>query len=261
MSVIPHEVDLGHPATPEDLLRLAREAALKVDRDELPGAVTEPLQHSPTAAGAASETEADLPPIEPPARPLFDRTRLYAPIPDRFAWYEMPGGGFVCIHPSSSSEALWAQRHVVREMRRFFTREGTVKEGLEAEFLAEAQDRGAVWTALVVCRTGEKITDPKCFTEDDAKAFYANPGWSVAAQDIYKHALALGNGESEASALTKALSLFFDKTAGWLLTFVAPSVTDERISSALSDFATCASSKKPLSERLAEMGRIMERDR
>jgi hypothetical protein len=250
--VAPHTVDLGRPAELSDLLKIVREADSRAEA--LPEAVTAVPSVEPRAEAAPST----LPPIPaPPPAALFDRSRLYAGLPGRCTRYEMPGGGAVYVHPPSAADVLWAERQSVRQMKAYFDGDGQLRKGLEAEFVAEANTRRTVWLALAVCRAGESLADARIFTDADNEAFFANPAWYTAAEEIVAHSRALTTGESEAAALRKALALFFDSMAEWLRTTVAPSVTDEPTSSALLDFANCASSKKPWEQVAMDLSRVM----
>lgn len=238
-------VDLGPNPTPDDLLKLAREAVKQ--KDEVPEAVI-----APPASFCMTMELPDAPePIEEPAAPIFDRSQLYQPLANRCQWYTMPGGGRVCVHPPSGAEILWAQKHVLAELRRgnLLDGAGEVKKGKEREFMSEATTRGQVWTALAVCRAGEDLASSKIFQPEDAAAFLSNPAWAVAAEEIYAISVTLAQGESESAALRKLLAVFFDKLGSWLETLSGQSDVD-RICSQLSRSASCVSSAKPLESML-----------
>jgi hypothetical protein len=196
MNVTPHEVDLGHPATPEDLLRLAREAVLKTD-DEAPVRTRR----------ADLLVEDEIPEVPSPDRSVFKRKQLYRELPSRFQWVPMPGGGEVCVHPLSGNEGLWVQRHVLREMRRsgLLDEAGQFKAGHLAECQAEAMTRGYVWTAVACCREGESLEAPKVFKAEDAGQFYEEAGWMEAAEVIAKVSQRLGLGGPTNDLLQKII--------------------------------------------------------
>lgn len=175
-------ITLGQEATGEDLLRLAREAALAGLEDP-----TEAIPEPRRRAGRIREDLAE-PEIPTPGRNLFRRRNLYRQTGGCFEWFTMPDGAQVCVHPLSGDEQLWVQRNALREMKRsgVLDETGAPKRGMVAEYQAEAMTRGAVWTTLAVCRVGEALEDEKVFKSEDAAVFYEESGWIAVAEQIGK---------------------------------------------------------------------------
>jgi hypothetical protein len=247
----------GRSQTEQDLLAAARAHMEK--REGMPQAVTAPV--------AVMEAPVTSPPPVAPAEPLpapvleeaavFDPSALYATLPGRSQWFMMPGGGRVCVHPTSADENLWINRNVLRELRveKRIPEDGADKQR-QQEFLIEAQFRAHVWTTIAACRTGEALDAPKVFTEKHALALRRNPGWAEACAQIAAISTKLGEGESEAEALRRLLEGFFARLGSWLPTIAGPNNTGPT-SSRVSRFVTSASSAKPLEQRLVELTHLL----
>ncbi len=229
---------MSQPFTPEDQ-RLIDQARRLVDAVAPGSSAAQPrfkdASGQPTAPAAPAADAAPFAVRLAPG-PVFDRARLWQPDPARAVWYDLPGGGGVWVLPLSGGERRQVNELVVAYLKRLYPEPAAGKTLSEREqeqrhlgTLFDQEILGRMAQAVVCCRKGSLATDERAFEDGDIEAFYVNPGWDEAAQEIGAICDTLGRGRSEAELLRETLRGFFGAMAKRLVSCAS------RLSSASSD--------------------------
>lgn len=183
--------------------------------------LTAPTRPRPSTS-RKKRKEAPLPPPAPP-EPIFDRAALYRPAEGEreVGLYRMPGGGILYPHPLSGGERKFVNVQVALHLQRLYGERAQPTNPEEQgqrgmEWALDAEILGDIWHAVVCARVGPAPTEARVFADEDAEAFYRNPGWEEAAQEIAALSRAAGRGVTEAGMLREALRGFFGATQATL---------------------------------------------
>ena len=150
-------------------------------------------------------------PTAPATRRGFDRARLWAPDPDRAAWYEMPGGRGRALGAAAgrrraapdkpADRGPGARCSTGRTGSRRPPRARSSAGGRSSSTRRSWRRRRSPWS--VCCRTGPAPDAPRVFADADLEAFHVNPGWDLAAQEIAALSDQLGRGRRRHAALLR----------------------------------------------------------